>query len=123
MTIVLWILIGLLALVSLAVALMKLIRPKEKLATMGDPFAWTADFSQGQIRLIALAELLGAIGLVVPRLTGVLPWVSGVAALGIAVLQVGAIVTHLRRGERAIIPNAVIVVLAVVVAVLVFLGF
>ncbi|CAN5262273.1 hypothetical protein BH09ACT5_BH09ACT5_14650 [soil metagenome] len=123
MTIVLWILIGLLALVSLAVALMKLVRPKEKLAAMGDPFAWTADFSQGQIRLIAVAELLGAVGLVLPGATGILPWVSGIAAVGIAILQVGAIVTHLRRGERAVIPNIVIVVLAVVVAVLVFLGY
>lgn len=123
MIIALWVAIALLALVNLAVSLMKLVRPKAALAAMGEPFAWTGDFGQGQIRLIAVAELLGALGLVLPRLTGILPWVSGAAAIGIALLQVGAIVTHVRRGERAIIPNIVIAALAVVVAVCVFLGF
>ncbi len=123
MIIALWVAIGILALANLAVALMKLIRTKEQLASMGEPFAWTGDFSQGQIRLIAVAELLGAVGLVLPRLTGILPWVTGVAAVGIVLLQAGAIVTHLRRGERAIVPNVVILLLAVVVAVCVFAGF
>lgn len=123
MIIAMWVAIGLLALLNLAVALMKLVRPKAALRSMGDPFAWTDDFGQGQIRLIAVAELLGAIGLVVPRATGILPWVTGAAAVGIALLQVGAIVVHVRRGERAIVPNVVILALAVAVATCVFLGF
>ena len=123
MTIALWIAIGILAAANVAVGLMKLVRPKEELANMGEPFAWVDDFTQGQIRLIAVAELLGAIGVVLPRATGIVPWVSGVAAVGLVIVQVGAIVTHLRRKESAIIPNVVILVLAAFVAVGVFAGF
>ena len=122
MTIALWIAIGILVLANLAVGLMKLIRPKEKLAGMGEPFAWVNDFTQGQIRLIAVAELVGVVGLVLPRLTGILPWVSGAAAIGLALVQVGAIATHVRRKEAAIVPNIVLLVLAVLVAIGVFAG-
>ena len=122
MTIALWIAIGILALANLAVGLMKLVRPKAALASMGEPFAWVNDFTQGQIRLIAVAELLGVLGLLLPRLTGIQPWLAGAAAVGFAIVQVGAIATHVRRGERAIIPNIVILLLAILVAVGVFAG-
>jgi hypothetical protein len=123
MTIALWIAVGVLVLANLAVGLMKLVRTKPQLAAMGEPFAWVNDFSQGQIRLIAVAELLGAAGVLLPRLTGVFEWVGGAAAVGLALVQVGAIATHVRRGERAIVPNVVILLLAVFVAVGVFGGF
>ena len=32
-------------------------------------------------------------------MTGILPWLIPLAAVGLAILMVGAVVTHLRRGE------------------------
>ena len=118
MLIAVWIASGLLALVNLAAGSLKLFRSKEKLAGQ---MAWVNDFSPIQVRLIGAAELLGGIGVIVPALTGILPILTPIAATGIAILQVGAIVTHLRRRET-IIPNIVILALAILVAVTRFAG-
>lgn len=122
MTIAVWIASGLLALINLAVGAMKLARPKDTLAAMGPQFSWTGGFSQTQIRLIAVAELLAAVGMILPPLTGILPILAPLAALGVVVLQIGAIITHLRRKE-AIVINVVVVVLALFVAIGRFAGF
>jgi hypothetical protein len=55
-----------------------------------------------QVRLVGLFSVLGAVGVIVPELTGILPGLSILAALGLASLQVGAIITHLRMGGDAI---------------------
>jgi len=56
---------------------------------------------------------LGAIGLVLPALTGILPWLTPLAALGLVLLMIGAAFTHLRRKEYGNIAiNAVLLVLA-----------
>jgi hypothetical protein len=47
--------------------------------------------------LIGALEVLGAIGVVLPALTGVLLWLSPLAALGLVLTMFGAILTHLRR--------------------------
>jgi zinc transporter ZupT len=66
-------------------------------------------------RLIGLAEVLGAIGLILPPLTGVFPGLAIAAAAGLVVVQAGAIVVHARRGEAKQLPaNAVLLVLAAV---------
>jgi VIT1/CCC1 family predicted Fe2+/Mn2+ transporter len=95
---------------------MKLSRPKEKLAQNNQ--AWVEDFSQGAVRLIGAAEVLGAVGLVLPALTGAHPWLTPVAALGLALLMAGAVYTHLRRKEGpAFVPPSVLLLLAAFVAV------
>jgi uncharacterized membrane protein len=69
------------------------------------------------VRLIGTVEVLGAIGVVLPALTGVLPWLTPLAALGLAATMVGAILTHLRLGERsAVVPPMVLLILAAFVA-------
>lgn len=104
----------LLALVFLMAGVMKLIQPKEKLA---NNMAWVEGFSQNQIRLLGTLEILGAIGLVLPALTGILPWLTPLAAVGLGLLMVGAAVTHLRRGEYPnLITNIVLLALTVFVA-------
>ena len=114
-----WIVAGLLAFVSLYAAGLKLFRSKEQLQG-ANGMAWTEGFSQGAIRLIGVAELLGAIGLIVPPLTGIAPILAPIAAVGLGVLQIGATVTHARLGERPII-NLVLVALAAAAAVLGFI--
>src|SRR5690349_7316776 len=94
---------------------MKLARSKEELAASG--MGWTEGFGQGTIRLIGVLEVLAAVGLVLPALTGVAPVLVPLAATGLVLVMVGAIVTHARRGETPmIVVNVVLLVLAAVVA-------
>jgi uncharacterized membrane protein len=116
MGIALWAFQVLLGLAFIAAGGMKLAQPKEKLAQ--NNMAWVEDFSQGAVRLIGALEVLGALGLVLPALTGILPWLTPLAALGLALLMAGAVYTHLRRKEgSAVVPPAVLLLLAALVAV------
>lgn len=117
-----WILAGALALSNLFAAGLKFARTKEQLQAGGQ--AWVEDFSPRSIKLIGLAELLGAIGLILPPLTHIAPVLAPIAAIGLAILQVGAGITHVRRHEyRMLSANVPLVILAVVVAVLGFILF
>jgi uncharacterized membrane protein len=110
MSIALWVVQALLAVAFLGAGAMKLAQPKEKLAKN---MAWVEDFSQGTVRLIGTLEVLGAIGLMLPALTGVLPWLTPLAAAGLVLLMIGAGLTHLRRTEYGnIAVNAVLLILA-----------
>ena len=114
MGIALWVIQGLLAVAFLGAGASKLSQPKEKLLKN---MAWVEDFSQPAVRLIGAAEVLGAIGVVVPALTGIVPWLTPLAALGLVLLMVGAALTHLRRKEYSNIAiNAALLVLATLVA-------
>lgn len=114
MDITLWIVAGLLALAFLGAGTMKLSRSKEQLAASG--MSWTEDFSTPMVKTIGSLEILGALGLVLPALTGILPALVPVAALGLTATMIGAIVVHLRRRE-AFTPAAVLLVLAAFVAI------
>jgi uncharacterized membrane protein YphA (DoxX/SURF4 family) len=114
MGIALWVVQGLLAVAFLGAGGAKLTQPKEKLAKN---MAWVEDFSQETVRLIGALEVLGAFGLVLPGLIGVLPWLTPLAALGLVLTMAGAILTHLRRRENsAITVPVVLLVLAAFVA-------
>lgn len=114
MNITLWIAAGLLALTFLGAGTMKVLRSKEQLAGAG--MAWTEDFSAPMVKTIGTLEILGALGLILPALTGILPVLVPVAALGLAVTMAGAIIVHLRRRET-IVPPLVLLVLAAFVAI------
>src|SRR5215217_729746 len=95
MGIALWVVQVLLGAAFLVSGATKLMQPKEKLAkNMG----WVEDFSQPTVRIIGALEVLGAIGVVLPALTGILPWLTPLAALGLVLLMAGAVYTHLPRG-------------------------
>ena len=115
MNVFLWIVAGLLALAFLFAGVTKLVKPKEQLA---EQMGWVEDFSQGTIRMIGALEVLAAIGLVVPPLLGVASVLAPLAALGLVLLMVGAMITHARRRELSnVVVNVVLLALAVVVAV------
>jgi hypothetical protein len=114
--IALWVAQALLALAFLFAGGSKLLQPKDALAKRG--MAFVEDFSAGQVKLIGSAEVLGALGLILPRATGIAPVLTPIAGVGLAILMIGAALTHLRRDERnAITPNASLFVLAAFVAV------
>ena len=110
---------GLLALVALGSGLMKIVRPKAKLQEMEAPMAWTADFPEWQVKAIGALEVLGAVGVIVPMATGIVPVLSPIAAIGLALVHVGAFVVHARRGEKPYV-NMGIFALAGVAAALGF---
>jgi uncharacterized membrane protein YphA (DoxX/SURF4 family) len=111
MNTVLWIVASVLAAAFLAAGAMKLLQPKEKLAASG--MGWTEDYNPGSVKAIGLLEILAAVGLILPALLGIVPLLVPTAALGLAIIMVGAIVTHARRKEMpAIVANIVLLVLA-----------
>jgi uncharacterized membrane protein YphA (DoxX/SURF4 family) len=113
--IVLWIIAGLLAAAFAAAGVMKLSQPKEKLAASG--LAWTEDYSAGTVKLIGALELLAAIGLILPALLGIAPVLVPLAATGLVLTMIGAIVVHARRKEhQGIGVNVILLLLAAVVA-------
>jgi uncharacterized membrane protein len=113
MTIALWIVAGLLALAFFVSGLSKLIQPRAKLEVR---MGYVADFTDAQVKLIGAAEVLGAVGLIVPTLTGILPLLTPIAAFALVVLQIGAAATHIRRKE-SFVTNLVLVALTLFVGV------
>jgi uncharacterized membrane protein YphA (DoxX/SURF4 family) len=112
---VLWIAQILLALIFLLVGGAKLLLPKPT-GNIPKPMAYTEDFTQTQLRIIGLLEVLGALGIILPAATGILPWLTPLAAVGLTLVMVGAALTHVRRKEP-IIPNVVLGAIAVFVVV------
>jgi uncharacterized membrane protein YphA (DoxX/SURF4 family) len=114
MSIALWVVQVLVAAAFVVSGATKLSQPKEKLVKK---WAWVEDFSQRTVRIIGSLEVLGAIGIVVPSLTGIVPSLTPLAALGLVLTMIGAALTHLRRAEYAnIAVNAVLLILAAFVA-------
>jgi uncharacterized membrane protein YphA (DoxX/SURF4 family) len=114
MKIALWIVQVLLALVFVASGSMKLFA--------FDQFAASAPAladSRGLVTFIGIAELAGAIGLILPRLTGILPFLTTWAALGLATIMVLATGFHLTRGEFS---HAVVTVILLILAAFVAYG-
>jgi uncharacterized membrane protein YphA (DoxX/SURF4 family) len=112
----LWIAQSLLAGIFLATGLIKLTQPRLKMAA--GPMAWAADVTDARFRTIGLLEVIGAIGLILPGVLGIAPGLVPVAALGLVLTMIGAIVTHVRYGEteRLVVP-LVLLGLALFVAV------
>ena len=115
MNIALWIIAGLLAVAFLAGGAMKLTQPKENLAASGMGFV--EDFSAGTVKAIGTLEILAAVGLILPAALDIAPVLVPLAAVGLVLLMVGAIITHIRRHEaQAIGVNLALLALAVLVA-------
>jgi hypothetical protein len=93
----LWILAGFMALIFLGTGLLKLTTPRERLVEAG--IGWTEDFSEQTIKRLGIAEVLGAVGLVLPGLIGVVPVLVPISACCLGAMMLGAIVVHVRRGE------------------------
>jgi uncharacterized membrane protein YphA (DoxX/SURF4 family) len=92
----LWVAQGLLAAGFLLAGGNKLFRSKDQLVKQ---MKWAEGFEVNRIKLIAGLEVVGAAGLVLPVSTGVLPWLTPLAAIALGVIMVGAVVTHLRIKE------------------------
>ncbi len=77
--------------------------------------SWVDDVSDSTIKLIGILELLAAIGLILPQLTGILPWLTPLAAVGLVLTMIGAMIVNVRN-RITIIKNIVLLLLAAFVA-------
>jgi uncharacterized membrane protein YphA (DoxX/SURF4 family) len=100
MNIALWIIQILLAFVFLSHGYLMLFPP----ATLQPGMAYILAIPMGFRRFIAVAESLGGIGLILPGLTRILPWLTPLAALGLVIVMIGAVVFHIPHKEY---PNIV----------------
>jgi hypothetical protein len=120
--IALWTVQGLLALAYLAAGGLKIVRPREQLVASGR-FDWMKDSSDAVVKAIGAVEILGALGLILPRLTGIAPILTPIAAVGLVIVQIGALRVHLTRNERQPLPaNVILLLLAAFVAIGRFVG-
>ena len=116
MNIVLWIVQILLALAFLMAGTMKATQPLDRLAAR---MQWVKSLRPPRlVRVIGVLEVLGAIGLILPAVTGILPWLTPIAAVGLVLTMIGAMMLHMRRGEAAhIAPNVILLLLAAFIVV------
>ncbi|AFZ68946.1 DoxX family protein [Deinococcus peraridilitoris] len=108
--ITLWILQALLAAAFLMTGLMKLAQPITQLAGM---LPWVTEVPALLVRFIGLAEVAGALGLILPALTPIRPNLTPLAALGLVAVMLLASAFYLTRGEGMMVPmNLVLAALA-----------
>lgn len=112
MNTVLWILQVVLALVFLASGSMKVFR--YDVARERTRFAQVAP--RQLVTFVGAAELLGAVGLVLPAATGILPWLTPLAAAGLVMVMLGASLFHVRLREYSgVLMTTTILLLSMVI--------
>lgn len=92
----LWIVQLVVALLFTLTGALKVVVERDRLAPH---MRWAASWPAWRVKLLGLAELAGAAGLVLPRLAGVAPLLTPLAAACLALLMAGAVHTHRRLGE------------------------
>jgi uncharacterized membrane protein YphA (DoxX/SURF4 family) len=113
MNIALWVLQVLLGLFFVFHAIL-LLRPPERLQS---GMRYVLEMPAGLRIFAGVAEGLAGVGLVLPAPVHVLVWLTPLAAAGLVLLMLGAIVFHVRRREYPNIGlNAVLGILAAIVA-------
>lgn len=110
----LWVVQWLLAIMFVGTAIWKIATPIPKLAAM---IPWAGQVSPSFLYLTAIFDFLGGVGILLPALTKIQPWLVRPAAVGCALLQLCAIVFHVSRGEAKNTPfNVLLVALSLFVA-------
>lgn len=95
-----WIVAALLALFYLYAGGKKLLQSQAQLRPM---MAWVDQVPMRRVKAIGGLEVLGALGLVLPPLTGIAAGLAFAAAIGLALVQIGAMALHLSRGEARLV--------------------
>jgi putative oxidoreductase len=109
-----WFAQGMLAAMFVMAGIMKSTQPIEKLQKA---MTWTTRYSPSMVRFVGIAELLGAIGVILPWVLNILPVLTPLAACGLATIQLLAIFHHVKHNEKKEIAiNIVLIMIAVFVA-------
>jgi uncharacterized membrane protein YphA (DoxX/SURF4 family) len=94
--IILWIFQALLAVMFIMAGTMKATQPIEILA---EGLPWVTSTPIGLVRFIGISELLGGLGLLLPPLLRIRPFLTVWAALGLSVIMISAAIFHASKGE------------------------
>ncbi|MFF5055009.1 DoxX family protein [Micromonospora sp. NPDC000663] len=97
MNVALWVVQILLAAIFAGAGLAKLTQPKEKLR---DPMRWVDPVPPSQVKALGAVEVLAAVGLVLPPLTGIATVLTPLAAVGLVIVMIGGILVHLRDMKK-----------------------
>jgi uncharacterized membrane protein YphA (DoxX/SURF4 family) len=114
----LWIIAGVLAFAFFGSGVMKLVQSKDKLVASSTG-GWAADWRPASIKWVGVAEILGAIGLILPAVLHIAPILVPLAAVGLILVMIGAAAVHARRHE---LPNVAICVVLLLLAAFVAWG-
>lgn len=114
MNLVLWTLQGLMAFLFLLSGSMKALRPLEEVSKR---MAWANDVPAWFVRFIGIAEILGALGLILPAFTGILSWLTVAASVGLVILMLSAGVLHASRREFSSLGITVLLLALILVIV------
>jgi putative oxidoreductase len=94
---ILWVLQWLFGVYFVAVGIMHLVLPEG----LPEPLSWMYDLDDTQHMLSGVAEILGGLGLILPSLTRIAPWLTPLAAIGLMIVMIAAILFHVGRDEIA----------------------
>ncbi|HVU14335.1 MAG TPA: DoxX family protein [Phototrophicaceae bacterium] len=115
MNIAIWVIQILLALAFLAAGFMKATQPIDKLQARME---WVESLNpRTLVRVIGTLEVLGALGLILPAVTGILTWLTPLAAAGLALTMIGALLLHASRKDAFshFATNVILLALALIV--------
>ena len=110
-----------LVLVMMLFGIQKVVMPIPDLIQFG--MLWIEDFPAWQVRTIGMLEVLGALGLILPYVIKSLPkTIVVLASGGLAITMVGAVITHISRGDviASVIITSTLFLMSVLVAVVRF---
>lgn len=114
MNILLWVLQVILGLAFIMFGSMKVFQYEKAKANM----PWVQDSSKSLVIFIGIVEILGGLGLIIPYATGILPMLTPLAAIGLAIVMLLAALLHLKRKEnQSIMINIIFFALALFVAI------
>jgi len=110
----LWTIQAILAAAFIPAGLMKLFSSLDKL---GQKLTWIPRHSAGLVRFIGLTQLLAGLGFILPWYFQILPILTPLAGIGIAITMFFAILEHIKYKEYPnIVINAIFLGLSAVVA-------
>ena len=114
MNVVLWVLQAFLGLAFIWSGVPKAIRDRGQLL---ERMPYVEDLSDAQVTAIGILEVAAGLGVILPAVTGIVPVLTPIAALGLVVVMAGAALLHVRRSEPlGVVMTVILGALAAVVA-------
>ena len=98
----LWTVQALLAFAFFAAGAMKTLTPIDQLVAQGIDHGWALT------RFIGVSELAGAVGLILPSALRIQPWLTPLAASGLATIMVLAAGVHAAHGQVSQLPPVIV---------------
>lgn len=112
---VLWVFQVLLALLFIFAGGMKLVTPYEEMVKQATASNGPV-FSHAFLLFIGAAELLGGLGLILPSALRIKPGLTPLAAAGLLIIMIGAVVVTMPAGFATVMPALIAGILAAFIA-------